>query len=177
MGQTESEFQWANDSTDAAQLLADGNLTDVLIAEKIGVARSTLSRWKTHPEFQARIDEILEAYRVETRRLGLSNRDRRIRAINDRWNRLQRVLEDRADDQSLKDVPGGSTGLIVHDIKGVGKGEDFQLVDLYSVDTATLRELREMEKQAAQELGQWVEKREVDQTVKSYAVDNSPDDL
>src|SRR5262249_32081265 len=53
---------------------------------------------------------------------------------------------------------GGRTGLIVHNVKGVGKGDNFQLIDLYEVDVALLREMRECERQAAQEVGQWVEK-------------------
>lgn len=55
-------------------------------------------------------------------------------------------------------MAGGKTGLIVHNVKGVGKGDDFQLIDLYEVDTGLLREMREHEKQAAQELGDWTER-------------------
>jgi hypothetical protein len=34
-------------------------------------------------------------------------------------------------------------------------------VEVYSVDTALLKELRDLEKQAAQELGQWTAKTEI----------------
>lgn len=74
---------------------------------------------------------------------------------------MQQVIAERAEDIELQDVAGGKTGLIVHNVKGVGKGEDFQLIDLYEVDTGLLKELREHEKQAAQELGQWTEKKDL----------------
>jgi len=47
-----------------------------------------------------------------------------------------------------------------HQVKGIGRGEDFEVVHIYAVDGTLLREIREIEKQAAQELGQWSEKHE-----------------
>lgn len=169
-------FIWTGQSEDAAQLLADGRLTQQEIAGRIGVDRKTLWNWRQHPEFAARVEEHLAAFRDEVRRRGLAMRERRVGALNDRWNRMQRVLEARADDKELQEVPGGTTGLVVKDVKGVGKGENFQLIDIYRVDTALLKELREHEKQAAQELGQWVEKQHIEQTAKAY-ITVGPDDL
>jgi hypothetical protein len=171
-----TEFEWTDEKYKAAKDLASGVLTDEDIAGQAGVTRRQLARWKTHPDFQSRIQEHLDDFREETRRRGLADRERRVAALNDRWVRMQRVLEARADDPALQHVPGGTTGLLVHNVKGVGKGEDFQLIDLYEVDTALLRELREHEKQAAQELGQWVDKQSVDQVVKGY-VTLGPDEL
>ena len=64
----------------------------------------------------------------------------------------------------VQDVAGGRTGLIVHNVKGVGKGDDFKLIDVYEVDTSLLKEMREHEKQAAIEVGQWQEKVQHDFT-------------
>ena len=73
---------------------------------------------------------------------------------------MTEVIRQRA--VNLKDVPGGgNTGLLVRQVKGIGKGEDFQVVEEYAVDTGLLRELREHEKQAAIELGEWTEKQDV----------------
>lgn len=58
-------------------------------------------------------------------------------------------------------VPGLNTGLIVKDIKSVGYGDDAELVDVYRVDTPLMNEIRQGLKQAAQEVGQWTEKREL----------------
>jgi hypothetical protein len=169
-------FTWNDERRLAAQLLADGNLTDAEIAEKAGVDRTTVWRWKRDPEFSQVVEGHLDGFRQEVRRRGIAVRERRVKALNDRWNRLQRIIEARADDPTHAAVPGWSTGLLVHDVKSVGGGENATRVDLYSVDTGLLRELREHEKQAAQELGQWVEKQETEVTAKAY-VNVTPDEL
>ena len=55
---------------------------------------------------------------------------------------------------------GHETGLLVRTYKLLGRGEDAQLVEEYKVDDGLLRELRELEKHSATELGQWMEKQE-----------------
>ena len=56
----------------------------------------------------------------------------------------------------MADVPGGeATGLLVRDYKGKDA-----TAEVYKVDTALLAELRNHERQAAQELGQWDTKSE-----------------
>lgn len=155
-----SDFEWSELSEEAAKDLSLGELSDEAIAEKAGVSRRTLATWKLHPEFATRVAEILDAFRARIRRRGIAILERRVDALDDRWRRMQRVIEERGADPKMVDVPGGATGLIVHNVKGVGKGDDFRLIDLYEVDTGLLKELREHEKQAAQELGQWVEKQE-----------------
>lgn len=155
-------FEWNAQSERAAQLVADGDLSNEKIAAEVGVGRTTLYRWSNHKDFAERVESILEDYRKAVRRRGLAILERRVNALNDRWDRMQRVIEQRAVDPDLAAVPGGPTGLIVRDLKGIGKGGDFQVVEVYSVDTGLLRELREHEKQAAQELGQWTERQHVE---------------
>ena len=171
-----ADFNWNDERRLAAQLLADGNLTDAEIGEQVGVSRQAIWQWKQDPAFNEVIEGHLEVFKQEVRRRGIASRDRRIKALNDRWNRLQRVVEERADDPTHERVPGWKTGLLVHNVKSVGGGENATVVDLYEVDTGLLRELREHEKQAAQELGQWTEKHEVEQTTKAY-ITVGPDDL
>jgi hypothetical protein len=70
--------------------------------------------------------------------------------MDDRLQRLHRVIRERAADPEMQDVPGGPTGLIVRTTKMVGKKE----VKEYALDAALLREIRELEAQAARECGQ-----------------------
>ncbi len=148
-------FRWSEKSELAVSLLVQGDMTHAQIGERVGVNRKTLFDWRNHPNFAARVDLELMAYRSEVRRIGIAQLERRVEAINRRWVAMQRVIIDRADDPTMKTVPGGPSGLLVRSVKGVGRGDDFRLVETFEVDTGLLRELREHEKQAAQELGQW----------------------
>lgn len=89
---------------------------------------------------------------------GISVKQSRIDALNDRWERMKQVIVERAVDPNMQHVPGGKTGLLVHQQKAIGAGPSMQIIDEYNVDTGLLKEMREHEKQAAQEMGQWTEK-------------------
>lgn len=177
MAQEPSDFTWASPQVDAAQLIAEGRLTQEDVAARVGVSLSTLKRWLRVSEFADRVDSLVDDYRKAVRRRGLAILERRVESVNDRWLRLRRVIEERADDPDMAEVPGGRTGLIVKDYKTVGAGESATVMPIYSVDTALLKEIREHEKQAAQELGQWTEKRTIELPVKAYDADTSPDSL
>lgn len=168
-------FPWSPESEEAAQLLSVGELSTVEICEKLGICRTTLWNWRQNPEFAARVEEHLEEIRAEIRRRGIGVVERRVAALDDRWKRLHRVMAERG--ESMKGVPGGTTGLLVKKLKKIGSGDDSELVEEYAVDTGLLSELREHERQAAQELGQWINRSNVEQIVKSYETGNSPDDL
>lgn len=154
-------FRWTKRREEAAKLVAEDELTNEQIAECLGVTRQCLDKWKRHPDFQGRVAQLLAEIRAAILAEGIADRVKRVRAQNDRWDRMRRVIDERAEDPQFQDVAGGRTGLIVHNVKGVGKGEDFRLIDLYEVDTGLLAEMRATEKQAAQELGQWTEKRDI----------------
>lgn len=122
---------------------------------------ATLKGWSVAHGWQKRLEAIAEAERQAIEARGIADRQNRVNRLNHRAKLIDQVIAERGADPDMQDVAGGKTGLIVHNVKGVGKGEDFQLIDLYEVDTGLLKELREHEKQAAQELGQWTEKREL----------------
>lgn len=82
----------------------------------------------------------------------LAIRENRIKAMQDRHNRLQLIVEERAASPLFADAPGGKSGLLGLDYKG--KNGD---LEVFKVDTGLLSEFREHEKQIAQELGQWNE--------------------
>ena len=120
---------------------------------------SRLKRWSQQHRWQARIAEIAERERAAIVARGIADRQNRVDAINDRWNRMKAVIDARAED--LADVPGGDTGLLVEQWKRIGAGKDAETVKEYAVDTGLLGSMLAHEKQAAQELGQWSEKSEV----------------
>jgi transposase-like protein len=148
-------FKWSDQTEEAACLVAESNLSMGAIAAKVGVVYTTLWRWKKHPEFAGRVEEHLARFREDVRRRGVAILEKRVSAVNDRWVRLQQIIEERADHADYAEAPGGKTGLLVKTIKQIGSGENAREVMEFAVDVGLLKELREHEKQAAMELGQW----------------------
>lgn len=164
---------------DAAALVAADRLTNEQIGAAVGVARKTIERWKAEPAFAARVQEITEAARAEAMRQGIAVKAERIRDYQELRARAWRLIEARAaagqqavdaaatDDDAARVLrsmfgrgalpPGIETGLMVKTIKVVGKVTEEE----WAVDTGLLSEIRNLDKQAAQELGEWTEKREV----------------
>jgi hypothetical protein len=159
MSQNVTKFEWNAKREEAALLVAQDRLSDEEIAKSVGVERRTLARWKLHPDFQSRVEKIIEEIRAKLVAKGIREKQNRLDALNDRCERMTNVIKQRAQVYAQVST-GGNTGLLVRQVKGIGKGEDFQVVEEYAVDTGLLRELREHEKQAAIELGEWSEKHE-----------------
>jgi hypothetical protein len=138
--------------TEAAELLAEGSTDARDIARQVGVSYWTLWAWRQRPEFCRLIQDRREFYETEALTHGVALRHQRVRALNDRWQRMKQLIEERAKD--MADVPGGSSGLLVRQVKGVGEGDRFREVEYYTTDHGLLREMRQLEEQAARELGQ-----------------------
>lgn len=156
-----SEFAWTARREQAALRVAEDSLSDEEIAQELGIVRRTLALWKACPEFQARSQAIVEASRVALEAEYIASKRIRLNILKDIHGRMEAVIRERAAAPDMQDVPGGKQGILVHQVKGIGKGEDFQVVDEYAVDTGLLKEMREWMKQAAQERGDWTEKSDV----------------
>lgn len=122
------------------------------------------------PDIKAAIDEHL----AELKKQGITLKQNRLDAYNDRWGRLNLVITDRAADPTVANMPGGKSGLIVKQLKKVHHryepnpddedGEPIAVTEEIweaAVDTGMLKEMRDLEKQAAIEAGDWTEKSEV----------------
>jgi hypothetical protein len=155
-------FKWTAPKRRAVEMLASDEVPDAGIAAAVSVNRATLLRWKSHPEFAAAVREAVAALGEAARRHAVGRRAARVKALDDRRHTLQRVIAERAAAPEMQGVPGGTTGHLCRTVKGIGSGETFQVVEEFEVDTGLLRELREHEKQAAQELGQWADKHVVE---------------
>jgi hypothetical protein len=163
-------FVWTIAREKAAALLADGEVSDREVAREVGVDVVTLWRWRQHADFAARVREIVGRAGEELSRYAVGRKLRRMRAYDERWRALQRVIAERAADPAVQAVPGGRTGLLVRTVKVIGSGESAREVEEYRVDTALLKELRELEKQAATEAGQWSERHGVRDVVAHVSV-------
>lgn len=154
-------FRWNPQRDRAAVLVAEDIMPDEVMATELGIDRRTLTRWRAVPEFAARVEHHRQLWRERIETTGVANRTNRVQAYTDRWHRLQQVIAERAADPEMQDVPGGTTGLLVHQTKAIGTGKSQTIIDEYAVDVATLKELRGLEKQAAEDLGQWSQRIDI----------------
>lgn len=124
-------------------------------------ATASSTRLLANASVCARIRELQQTLSDEVIVLEISSRNARVHALQDRWDLLRQVQRERAayytrtDDEHDSMIAGGTTGLLVKDYKGKDADQP-----VYKVDTGWLAEIRAHEKQAAEELGQWTEKRE-----------------
>ncbi len=165
---------WTAKHEEAALLVAEDKLTDVAIAERLGVSKRTLEDWKRDPFFRGKLDEMISDIRATLMRHGIARLDRRLARLNKTWNDLQAVIEARAEELA-GEAAGAETGLIVLQEKGVGNGDNFRVLQEYVVDPVILSELRALEMQAAKELGQWIDKKSSDLTTGGKPLAAGPD--
>lgn len=150
---------WTRKTEQAALLVAQDTQSDEGIAAACGVSKVTLEAWKKRPDFAARVQAHVAAFAEAIKGRGIAERQNRVDALNDRWRKMRAVIEERAAAHA-DEAPGVGTGLLVRQEKQLGAGRNAVRVVEFVVDTGLLNELRQHEKQAAQELGQWSEKRE-----------------
>lgn len=146
-------FTFNAKSLRAAQLLALGELSGVQIAKEIGCGYSTLWKWKNNAAFAFRVEQFRKQISEDIQSTSIARSEFRLGALQDRWSKLQQIVRERGASEQMKDVPGGTSGYLVHQVRSLGEGAS---ADEYYFDAALAREMREIEKQAAQEAGQWV---------------------
>ena len=163
--QTKTDWKWTAAREEAALLVAHDNLTDEQIAAKLSIARATLSVWKITPDFAVRVEEHVQAARAAIRTQGIALVENRVARKQADWERLEQIRQARADkaevDADLR-AEGGGTGLVIAKTKILGTGPMATIVTEYAIDTAYLAERDRLEEAVAKELGQRVEKHEVE---------------
>lgn len=151
----------------AAVLCAEDTLSDEAISEKLGIGRTTLSRWRVIPTFQDAIADHATELEKQMLRLAVTRRNQRIEVLDDLHSKALAVVGARADQYA--EVPGGSTGLLVGQLKQVRHVEQTDEKTNtwsedhweYAVDVSLMKEIRSIHEQAAKELGQWVDRSEL----------------
>lgn len=114
-------------------LLAEDRLTDAAIAKKVGIGATKLYEWKRHPDFAAKVSELTDELMDRARRSGIARLDRRMAAYSQRHALMMTLMRAKAKRKAIDE----------------------------RFDPALMRELRELEKQIAQEVGQFTERREI----------------
>lgn len=153
-------FRWTKPKERAAVLLAEDELSDVEIAEQVGVNDATIWRWKQYPEFAARVGDHVGQLQAAMLRYRVAKKRERMRVLDELHTKLLTVIDERAVEYE-NDAPGAGTGLVTKTYRMIGTGREATLVTEWGVDNTTVRQILSVEEQAAKELGQWVEKGEV----------------
>lgn len=170
----------------AAALVADDRLTNERIADRVGVTRKTIERWKSSEPFATHVKAIVQAARAEAMQHGIAVKEERVRGYQQRSRLMWQLLAARAEHgRALRDAavtgktpgglplpdgwekaktppPGIETGLLVKQTKFSPSGVE---ITEWAVDTGTLTAMLALEKQAAVEMGQWTEKSDITGTV------------
>lgn len=141
----------------AATLVAAGKLTIPQIAKKAGVSQRTISLWKNDKGFQEEVKRLKNAWRAQVRGKGAADQDYRLRNLNDRYKRLQAVIQARSKDKQMLKAPGGKTGLlcVTYKMQSLGEGRGSKAIPEYAVDTGLLTAMLAIEEHTAIEVGQW----------------------
>ena len=163
----------------AAILCAEDELSDERIAETVGIARRTLTRWKTDPEFAALVGDYHGKIVGAALKLPIAKKHKRVAVLNDLHTKALQVIEKRAEryasdlddaesaDNAVRRMFGdatpeeAATGLMVRQETANTTGK---VTVNWQFDRALVAEIRDLEKQAATELGQWQERAAVEQT-------------
>lgn len=172
--QPPANWVWTHQREQAASLLALDQLTDNEIAAQVGIDRNTLWLWKKSPEFAGKVRSLAELVHESVMQQGIAIKANRVRHLNERYQKLRQVVDERAahysshEDPEVRDAPGVTTGLLVRQIRMIGTGRAAREVVEFVVDTTLLREMRAIEEHTAREMGQWTDKNETAVNVKAY---------
>lgn len=159
--QNVTAFTWTKARLQAAEAVAEDRVSDDDIATQCGISRQTLATWKRHPDFQAKVAEHIARLDAAILQVAIARKAKRVQAQQARWEKMHRVIAERAEAPEYAQAPGGQTGLLVRTFKQIGQGPSAYEVEEFAVDTGLLKELREHEKLAAEELGQRVDKKDL----------------
>lgn len=173
----------------AAILVAEDKLpNDTAIAKEVGVARSTLSRWKEDPEFNALVGDAKGQIVAQALKLPIAQKHQRIKILNDLFQRNWQIIECRSARHAtaMEDSPESAaraifgdvtpleatTGMLVARPKIAANGKT---VVEWAYDAALESAIRDELKQAAQELGQLEETLNINHTVNEFHDDRLAD--
>ena len=163
----ESSFRWSKKKEEAAVLLAEGYSCNA-VAQHIGSTFQTVYKWRQCEEFAKRVNDNVIAIRKALLKIAIANKASRLTQMDRRWKSLQDVIVARSEEMK-GEAPGTDTGLLCRKLKMMGHGKSAVQVSEYSIDTGLLSEMRELERLAAQEMG--------DLSVNTRIVDEEGEDV
>lgn len=111
------------------------------------------------------IQKTIADHRAKLETRAIADLQRRVDGYDKRRGELLTIVAERSVSTDYTKIPGGRTGWLVRTVKQIGGGDHAERVEEYAFDAGLHRELRELEKQAAQDLGQWTDRSKIDITI------------
>jgi len=157
-------LKWDRRMLTAVTLMAENELKDAEIAEQIGVSTNAVRRWRQHPEFAAAVGDALGQIQAGVLRLAIAKKHKRLEGLNALRSKLYQTVQERAEEYeaSGETAGGATTGVIVKQERVSGVGSNQVRTTEFQVDTGLIRSILELDRQAAQELGQWETKQRIE---------------
>jgi hypothetical protein len=145
---------WNAPKEEAAMLMAVGALTIPEIMQRVEMREKAFTVLRASPDFKERVQHYKDALRKGLAEIGIAEKNNRLQALDDRWKKMKQIIEDR--EKEFSGVSQARTGLMKKMVRliPIGGGE-VQEVASFAVDDDLLKEMREVEKQAAIEAEQW----------------------
>jgi hypothetical protein len=147
-------WQWTEQRAKAAALLARG-LSAAEVARTVGMTREGLFKWRRQPAFRARVASLVRRRAGIPEQFAAAHNVHRVKSLQQRWDKLHQIIAERGAAPEMKNVPGGTTGLLVQRIKSIGSGKSVREMREFEIDTGLLTSLLAIERRIAEELGQW----------------------
>ena len=125
------------------------------ISARFGLSPTAVQRHRTRhvPAALTRSAERAgEAREDVLREFDISQREKRLARQNTDFELLEEIRRERGD--SMRNIPGGKTGLLVRRLKKIGSGKDSETVEEHSIDRDLLAARRRVEEAAGRETGQ-----------------------
>lgn len=172
-------FKWTPTKKRAAILVAEDEFPDWKIAKTCHVSKVSLEMWKRHPDFRAEVGDHVGQIQAAMLKLAIAKKHKRLAVLDDLYQRAVDVVMLRAAQYAPTDdsqeaatevarrifgngtVPEAVTGLLVKKETPTNRGG---IAVEWAVDTGLIKQIQSLQEQAAKELGQWVERSEVEQT-------------
>jgi hypothetical protein len=122
----------------------------VAVGYKKAGANANAARLMRDDSVSSRVAELRNDLSATTLQLQITEREQRLLALQDRWDRLRQA----ADARAVGDYSAMMrTGIVVRKFRTIGSGRDAQIIEEYEIDTALVEALNSVERRAAIETG------------------------
>jgi len=121
-------------------------------------AKQSAARLRNNGDVRSRIYELRQEIESSFVPLQITERLQRLEAIQDRWDALRATKEALSKEDYAAAM---KTGVVLRKVRAVGHGKNERVVEDYEINSALIEALNSVEKRAATETGQEIDRSDV----------------